>query len=191
MLSLQKRACDTCTHKSSTLRSIKLAAVTPLPLWPAAAPTQRSQRRCSTANALWDSLKLPWARPAEPNPQQVASQALLTALEGSDRGITTSSTARAEIEAAVQALEQLQGSEPTTGVELSATWELLWTTERETLWILKNAGLFGTTAGGVYQVRLQADNMLACSFQLKLRQMVKDGDDHTHSLVVSPAWLWF
>eukprot|EP00878_Enallax_costatus_P003582 GHUV01003796.1.p1 GENE.GHUV01003796.1~~GHUV01003796.1.p1 ORF type:complete len:213 (+),score=29.55 GHUV01003796.1:118-756(+) len=35
---------------------------------------------------------------------------------------------------------------------LSATWKLLWTTEKETLFILKNAPIFGTKAGDVYQV---------------------------------------
>ncbi|CAL8472039.1 g11581 [Coccomyxa elongata] len=35
---------------------------------------------------------------------------------------------------------------------LSATWRLLWTTEKETLFILKNAGWFGTEAGEVFQV---------------------------------------
>lgn len=33
--------------------------------------------------------------------------------------------------------------------------QLLWTTEKETLFIVKNAGLFGTKAGEVYQVALQ------------------------------------
>jgi len=36
---------------------------------------------------------------------------------------------------------------------VSATWRLVWTTEKETLWIIQNAGLFGTKAGEVYQVR--------------------------------------
>ena len=38
---------------------------------------------------------------------------------------------------------------------LPAPPRLLWTTEKETLWILKNAGLFGTAAGDVYQARPQ------------------------------------
>jgi hypothetical protein len=36
--------------------------------------------------------------------------------------------------------------------KLSSTWKLLWTTEKETLFILKNARFFGTNAGNVYQV---------------------------------------
>jgi len=40
----------------------------------------------------------------------------------------------------------------TTDASLSATWKLLWTTEKETLFIVEKAGLFGTEAGEVYQV---------------------------------------
>lgn len=44
-----------------------------------------------------------------------------------------------------------QGSTTTDARTLSATWKLLWTTEKETLFIIKNASVFGTKAGGVYQ----------------------------------------
>jgi hypothetical protein len=44
-----------------------------------------------------------------------------------------------------------QGSTTTQASTLSATWKLLWTTEKETLFIVKNAPVFGTKAGGVYQ----------------------------------------
>lgn len=40
----------------------------------------------------------------------------------------------------------------TGSAQLSGTWRLLWTTEKETLFILKNASWFGTQAGEVYQV---------------------------------------
>lgn len=40
----------------------------------------------------------------------------------------------------------------TTGSSLSGTWRLLWTTEKEQLFIIKNAGFFGTKAGDVLQV---------------------------------------
>lgn len=49
-------------------------------------------------------------------------------------------------------LRDIAKSSTTNGSYASATWELLWTTEKETLFILKNAGLFGTSAGPVYQV---------------------------------------
>ncbi|CBI16618.3 unnamed protein product, partial [Vitis vinifera] len=40
----------------------------------------------------------------------------------------------------------------TTGDSLSATWRLLWTTEKEQLFIIEKAPLFGTQAGDVLQV---------------------------------------
>ncbi|PQM33249.1 putative plastid-lipid-associated protein 11 [Prunus yedoensis var. nudiflora] len=40
----------------------------------------------------------------------------------------------------------------TTGGSLSATWRLLWTTEKEQLFIIQNASLFGTRTGDVLQV---------------------------------------
>lgn len=40
----------------------------------------------------------------------------------------------------------------TTNESLSGTWRLLWTTEKEQLFIIKNAGFFGTEAGDVLQV---------------------------------------
>jgi hypothetical protein len=48
-----------------------------------------------------------------------------------------------------------QGSTTTQASTLSATWKLLWTTEKETLFIVKNAPVFGTKAGGVYQASTQ------------------------------------
>lgn len=40
----------------------------------------------------------------------------------------------------------------TTGESLSGTWRMLWTTEKEQLFIIKNANFFGTAAGDVLQV---------------------------------------
>lgn len=40
----------------------------------------------------------------------------------------------------------------TTVDAASGTWELVWTTEKETLFIVQNAKWLGTRAGGVYQV---------------------------------------
>jgi hypothetical protein len=51
---------------------------------------------------------------------------------------------------------------PPKADKASGTWRLVWTTEKETLWIIKNAGLFGTKAGEVYQVRA-AQGALGCS----------------------------
>lgn len=40
----------------------------------------------------------------------------------------------------------------TTGASLSGTWRLLWTTEKEQLFIIEKAHLFGTETGDVLQV---------------------------------------
>ncbi|KAG1674848.1 hypothetical protein FOA52_015236 [Chlamydomonas sp. UWO 241] len=65
---------------------------------------------------------------------------------------TKQDTARA-IDACVDELVgDSSGSTTVPSSSLSACWRLIYTTERETLWILKNAGLFGTAAGEVYQV---------------------------------------
>ncbi|KIZ03869.1 putative plastid-lipid-associated protein 11, chloroplastic [Monoraphidium neglectum] len=55
--------------------------------------------------------------------------------------------------AAVEELKRAgAGETTTTATTLSATWKLVWTTEKETLWIIQNSGLFGTKAGDVFQV---------------------------------------
>lgn len=79
-------------------------------------------------------------------------QELLQLVEGTDRGLNTPAQVQASILSNVEALKAESGSETTSDQVLSATWKLLWTTEKETLFIIKNAGLFGTTAGEVYQV---------------------------------------
>ena len=103
---------------------------------------------------------------------------LLAAIEGTGRGCTTSSSQRAKIDAAINVLEGAADRGNDFGTDLTATWKLLWTTEKvrsqlhpspanlastqhihphamqETLFILRNAGLLRTTAGDVYQVRL-------------------------------------
>ncbi|GBF91057.1 delta tubulin [Raphidocelis subcapitata] len=80
-----------------------------------------------------------------------AVASLLEAARGTERGVSTSPEARAKIMAAVEELKRA-GAGKRTVEDASATWRLLWTTEKETLWIVKNAGLFGTKAGEVYQV---------------------------------------
>lgn len=86
--------------------------------------------------------------------QAAAVQRLLSAVEGAERGLSTSKQQRQEVLAAAAELAELGSSSTTTSPgQLSATWRLLWTTEKETLFILEKAGLFGTAAGEVYQVR--------------------------------------
>ena len=80
-----------------------------------------------------------------------ARDRLLDAVEGTRRGAATTPAARAAIEEAVDELERLGKGETYTGAELSAAWRLVWTTEKETLWLLENGGLFGTAAGERYE----------------------------------------
>jgi hypothetical protein len=51
----------------------------------------------------------------------------------------------------VDKLAELQEGSPalTDPQLLSATWKLAWTTEKETLWIVQNAKLFGTQGAGI------------------------------------------
>ncbi|KAL4458667.1 hypothetical protein ABPG75_013532 [Micractinium tetrahymenae] len=85
--------------------------------------------------------------------EEAAVSRLLAAIEGCERGLAGSEEQQAEITAAVGELKELgSGSTTTAADDLSATWRLLWTTEKETLFILEKAGLFGTQAGDVYQV---------------------------------------
>lgn len=49
-------------------------------------------------------------------------------------------------------LASLGRNSVTTDDSLSATWRLLWTTEKEQLFIIEKAHLFGTQAGDVLQV---------------------------------------
>lgn len=61
-----------------------------------------------------------------------------------------------QVLAAAAELAELQGGAATTDADsLSATWQLVWTTEKETLFILENARWFGTAAGEVYQVGMR------------------------------------
>ncbi|CAN7089117.1 unnamed protein product [Brassica rapa subsp. narinosa] len=71
-----------------------------------------------------------------------------------DRGLRTQKDAvkRDAIVNAIEAMAVIGGSSVTTGDSLSATWRLLWTTEKEQLFIIEKAGLFGTRAGEVLQV---------------------------------------
>ncbi len=72
-------------------------------------------------------------------------------MQSTDRGVSTDKSKLTRILSSVENLKALPLKK--TKVDISATWRLLWTTEKETLFILKNAGLFGTVAGEVYQVR--------------------------------------
>ncbi|WOL10194.1 hypothetical protein Cni_G18948 [Canna indica] len=83
-----------------------------------------------------------------------AKAELLSLIADQERGLRTQSDAkkRAEIVAAIEALGTLGSDQVTTGSSLSGTWRMLWTTEKEQLFIIKNAYLFGTRTGDVLQV---------------------------------------
>jgi len=80
-----------------------------------------------------------------------AKKELFELLEGSERGVKNSEI-RPEVEAIVDRLKDIQGDAPTTGPDMSAVWELMWTTEKETLFLLEK-GIFAVgPAQESYQV---------------------------------------
>ncbi|KAF5446193.1 hypothetical protein F2P56_031838 [Juglans regia] len=85
---------------------------------------------------------------------QSAKRHLLSLISDQERGLSTQKdpAKRASIIEAIDALAVLGRDTVTTGDSLSATWRLLWTTEKEQLFIVENARLFGTQAGDVLQV---------------------------------------
>lgn len=105
-------------------------------------------------------LKPHFTRPAKitcsaPTAQsQLAKQRLLNLIGDQDRGLMTQNnpTKLASIVKAIDDLADLGRDSVTTGGSLSATWRLLWTTEKEQLFIIQNASLFGTQTGDVLQV---------------------------------------
>jgi hypothetical protein len=88
------------------------------------------------------------------NPAQRAKRKLLELISEEDRGLRTQKDPkkRDEIVNAIESMTVIGRSSITTDDSLSATWRLLWTTEKEQLFIIEKAGLFGTTAGDVLQV---------------------------------------
>ncbi|KAJ4727205.1 Plastid-lipid associated protein PAP / fibrillin family protein [Melia azedarach] len=85
---------------------------------------------------------------------QLAKQELLNLISDQDRGLKTQKdpSKRASIIKAIDVMAVLGKDIATTGDSLSATWRLLWTTEKEQLFIIDKAYLFGTQAGDVLQV---------------------------------------
>ncbi|KAG4387019.1 hypothetical protein AAZX31_11G148900 [Glycine max] len=83
-----------------------------------------------------------------------AKEQLLALIADQDRGIKTQSdpAKHAAIVEAINAMAAAGEGSVTTGDALSATWRLLWTTEKEQLFIVEKAPLFGTQAGDVLQV---------------------------------------
>ncbi|XP_057981646.1 probable plastid-lipid-associated protein 11, chloroplastic isoform X2 [Malania oleifera] len=83
-----------------------------------------------------------------------AKQNLLTLVSDEQRGVKTlkSPEKRSKIIEAIEEIAVLGSDTITTGATLSGTWRLLWTTEKEQLFIIEKAPFFGTQAGDVLQV---------------------------------------
>ncbi|KAK3241264.1 hypothetical protein CYMTET_48953 [Cymbomonas tetramitiformis] len=76
---------------------------------------------------------------------------LREAIKGTSRGVIDLGN-NEDILAIVDSLEKLQGTVPTTESGLDSAWKLLWTTEKETCFLLQK-GIFGVgPAGESYQV---------------------------------------
>ncbi|KAL8500289.1 hypothetical protein ACS0TY_020045 [Phlomoides rotata] len=88
------------------------------------------------------------------SPAVAAKRHLLSLISDQDRGLKTQSDSQklTQIIDAIDSLAAIGRSTVTTDKSLSATWRMLWTTEKEQLFIIKNASFFGTSAGDVLQV---------------------------------------
>ena len=90
--------------------------------------------------------------------QTLARDDLMGLIQNEERGLRTQQNAnkRDEIVRAIDALGALGREQVTTDDGLSATWRMLWTTEKEQLFIIEKANLFGTQAGDILQVGLRS-----------------------------------
>eukprot|EP01018_Ginkgo_biloba_P002075 Gb_15264 [translate_table: standard] len=92
--------------------------------------------------------------PTESREAILARDDLLNLISDEERGLKTqgNSSKRFQIVKAVDALSVFGEGTITTDSSLSATWRMLWTTEKEQLFIVQNAHLFGTKVGDILQV---------------------------------------
>jgi hypothetical protein len=138
-------------------------------------PTRTVPRRSARCAAVQPRAFLDKLFSAAKPAQSSSLARLLETVDATDRGLATTPQQLQQIK---QCFEELEAAGK-TGKEgnISGTWRLLWTTEKvrhataaapfsrpfhsffslpptpqETLFILKNAGLFGTAAGDVFQV---------------------------------------
>ncbi|KAK9749212.1 hypothetical protein RND81_02G110100 [Saponaria officinalis] len=106
------------------------------------------------------NFKNPSILPKTPNFSLSSSQSLspkthlLNLISDQNRGLKTQKNPnlRSQIIDAIDSLALLGSNSTTTDNSLSGTWRMLWTTEKEQLFIIKNAFLFGTITGDVLQV---------------------------------------
>ncbi|KAG6432325.1 hypothetical protein SASPL_103901 [Salvia splendens] len=118
---------------------------------PATPNFSHSSRRRSSAAALAIRSSLTGQ---SQSPAAAAKRNLLGLITGQERGLKTQSNPQAlsQIIDAIDALTAAGRRTVTTDESLSDTWRMLWTTEKEQLFIIKNAQIFGTAAGDVLQV---------------------------------------
>ncbi|ONK56315.1 uncharacterized protein A4U43_C10F6730 [Asparagus officinalis] len=83
-----------------------------------------------------------------------AKSHLLTLISDQDRGVKTqrNPSKRSEIIDAIDELAVYGKDAITTDSSLTGTWRMLWTTEKEQLFIIEKAFVFGTETGDVLQV---------------------------------------
>lgn len=79
---------------------------------------------------------------------------LLSEVAGLERGVRKSPEKLARIMELLNELDARDCCPRISATEITGDWKLVWTTEKETLFILQRAGLFGTSAGDVWQVVL-------------------------------------
>uniref|UniRef100_A0A7S3QMJ7 Plastid lipid-associated protein/fibrillin conserved domain-containing protein n=1 Tax=Dunaliella tertiolecta TaxID=3047 RepID=A0A7S3QMJ7_DUNTE len=118
-------------------------------LLPRARCSSKKRAQVHTHSFLTDALRLfPSPKPKQPAEVKL----ILDKIEGSRGGILTTPAEKAEITSLIESVAEANRDVITTTKKLSATWRLLWGTEKETQFICKNAGIFGTQAGEIYQV---------------------------------------
>lgn len=114
-----------------------------------------SQPRCSRLRVLASSSPLQALQSfftGKTDSQRAAKAALLAEIEGTERGVRSGTSTRRAVEAAVDALAVHSGQSNTSDARLSGCWRLLWTSERETLFLLRNGIPFVGPARESYQL---------------------------------------
>lgn len=114
-----------------------------------------SQPRCSRLRVLASSSPLQALQSfftGKTDSQRAAKAALLAEIEGTERGFRSGTSTRRAVEAAVDALAVHSGQSNTSDARLSGCWRLLWTSERETLFLLRNGIPFVGPARESYQL---------------------------------------
>lgn len=113
-------------------------------------PIRRMQCRPRRQNAAAARCRQPLS-PVSSQERNLAKADLLDAIAGSNRGLIRTPSVKDRVMKSVHALKELGKDATTTDESLTATWRLLWTTEKETLFIFERAHIFGTEAGGTFQ----------------------------------------